>query len=407
MNLHGMDTVSVIATSLANKSLAGSANTLVTEFSYREGDAKIAGRFGPWQIVAGGSGKQLHVDIPITSGEISGLPRKPKISLSGLTARVTLSLRLIPAPTGKDVHHLCFDIEDTLAQNGAAVPLAIIDPDNRLSTIESRVLGESLSASLSENADDISYVFAQVGKAGAGPLEMPHHDWQYIETGDGKSFLAITGALLPISGEEDFDPLLLKNDANAVFALSKKAFCERILLPYLKSSFRPKCSFAIKKQQIVSTKPVHLPRLKSGLWWVEPTISKLTFELKKGELTVTAKTKSKMPLGTKFDCTVVSHLKYHLDARHQVGFQTDPKPKVTYSVGLPGVLDTLIGWFVNWIVSFFHKPIVKMVSGIATALQGMNSRAGQPVSWTGQRDFQTEKAELTSTCFWSADTRPT
>lgn len=406
MNLHGMDTVSVISAALANRALAAGANRLITTFDYREGRVRLQGTFGPWQIVPGGSGRLLRVDLPIKTGTANGLRGQRTKSLGGLTVRVDLSLRLIPAPTGGGVHDLCFDIEGSGGSGGAALPLTVIDPEEILTPVERSALASAMGACLSAHAADISFVFAQVGRAGAGPLSMPNHDWRYVETGDGTGYLAIAGALGAISGDEDFDPELLKGEAQAVFALSYRAFYERILLPYLQSSFRPKAGFKLSGAKIVSTSSIRLPEQTSGVWWVKPTITGLSFVLKKGALEVTAVTRSEMPLWTTFDCTVVSTLPFVLNAKHDMRFQPDPKPKVTYSVGLPPVLDTLIGWFVNWIVGFFDAPIKAMVSGIATGMQSMNSRAGQPVSWTGIRDFETDAAELSATCFRTADLRP-
>lgn len=402
MNLMGQDIVSLVSIELINEALAKNADKLITGFHFRENGIDLEGTFGPWQIIRGGAPKLLNVRVPIEEGRIEGLSGSKAIDLSGLALVLQLALRLIPSPSGKGGKDLRFDVirEGMLAAPPVA-PIEIIDPDGRLTAMQKAVLNEAITSCLSAHLPKISYVFASVDAAGNSAFAMPNSNWRYEETGDGRAYLAIMGALDDKAGE-GVDPLLVKDGAEMAFAVSKKAFLGKLLHPYLSQNFKPRASFAYHNaQQTVSlTSKVSLPELKQGIWWVRPTITELVFSLSKGALDVKAVSVSEMPLWTTFKSTVRPHMPFTVRGG-KVAFTPDRNPKEEHSVGLPGALDWLIGWFVNWIVSFFDKAITSVVQSITTHMQVLNTPGMQPVRWNGVSEFRSDMGEL-GDCFWLA-----
>ncbi|MCK0094995.1 TULIP family P47-like protein [Yoonia sp. F2084L] len=389
------DTVSIVSVDTANNVLAADQDKLITGFRYRERHVRVEGEFGPWRIVKGGSGQLLHVEVPFASGRMQGSGKA--VDLTGVVMKIELALKLIPVPETPDQKHLVFDIEDALERANSkegAHALRIVDPSGKIPSLKLNVVREVVPTCLSKHVDKVSFVFASVATKTTGGLEMPHNAWRYVELGDGSAYLAIMGCETAIT-DTTMDPKLIKPKLDRIFALSKHAVQNRIILPYLNNSFKPKAHFKYnpKSKVIANSKPIKLPKMEHGIWWVDPTINSITFTLVPGHLRCVVKTVSKMPLWTTFNCDLTMNMPLKV-VNHKVQFAVDPKPGVTHSVGLPPGLDVLVGWFVNWIVGFFHEPIVALLSNISKRMQSLNSPSVQPVSWLGLPDFRVDKSGL-------------
>lgn len=70
METYGWDTVFATTIDHANKALAASHDKLLPTFNFSMDGYQIDGAFGRWQIVPGGAGKLLHLELPIESGKM-------------------------------------------------------------------------------------------------------------------------------------------------------------------------------------------------------------------------------------------------------------------------------------------------------------------------------------------------
>ncbi len=413
MTLNGWDTASITDVALVNESLAARQNELITEFDFREGSLHFHGRFGAWEILPGGSLQLLNIRIPIKTGRLEGLPRRPRrVDISGVSLILKIALRLLPAPDGSGKSDLLFDFENKLSVNGEdpVLPLDIEDPTGRLNDMQKTMLRTAAAACLSAHGGDVSFVFASVESRGSTTTDVlatPHSDWCHVITSEGRQYLAVLGALSPPKGGiNSFDPALITKPGSAYLVLSNRMFIQRLLLPTLVADFRPKTQFAANAVQVRNKRPIPLPPQKYGLSELRPIINSIVFSMKATALSVKVSTKTDIGLGAILTCNIDMTMPFVFDAKkREVSFRPDPKPKESHTANLPGILDALIGWLIRIIVGFFDQPIHDLAVSIARGMQKFNSKGVSTANWTGVRDFQVGDAALNG-CLWFCDTRP-
>lgn len=409
MNLDGWDMVAVLPVDRVNAALAAGRGTPV-EFSYREKPLVIEGRFGPWQIVSGGSVQLLHVDIPILDGRyMDARGRPPLVDLAGLTLRVEMALRLVPAPDEPGARDLCFDVLreglDSALQPVRA--LALKGGEERLGAKATRVLMLALATCLSAHPDRIGHVFARA--RASGPLELEHHDWAWLESPTG-GHLAMLGSVTPPSADmkpDHIDPRVLGNGPSRAFTLSDRAFFRRVLGPWMNTGFRPKGRFSIRAGGISLAAPLALPKRKESGFVLHPVLHRLDLHRKGAGLGLS------VHCVTRIDgLTVELHTEMELvmpftfdAATGTVSLRRDPKPKSrTWAVG-SGFWGAIEAFIANLVLIFIQDSIGALANSIATMMHNMNTSKVQPITWPGQPPFQPKTAYLND-CFHFAETKP-
>jgi len=74
MQTFGWDTVFVIDVGRVNAALAAHSNELLLQFDAslgEEANVSAVGKFRPWEVVKGGAGKILYVQMPIEQGTLT------------------------------------------------------------------------------------------------------------------------------------------------------------------------------------------------------------------------------------------------------------------------------------------------------------------------------------------------
>lgn len=399
MSLNGWDVVSVVATSVINKSLRDNTQKLCTKFKYREEGLRISGTFGAWQIAPGGSPRKLIVDLPIENGTMrTSVWRKDRHSLKGMTLRVELALRLLPAPIEGGARELVFDLDRTDGL-GAEIPVTaidLIDPADRLSSEDARVLMITLAACLTNHADQVSFVFASVGALQGGVFATEHQDWAYLEAEGGGEFLALVGAIHPPSENMSADtisPAIFTKDTRASLAISGRALCELVLGPWLNENFRPKARFSANGERVRLQSPCRLPvqsrdgfRLKPVLRELLITKTERGFKFDIGAITDVEG--QSVRLHTKLQMT----MKFAVDnAAGTVKLVQDQKPQSkTWAEGT-GFWGSLIQFIANIVLLFMQDQLAATVNGIAAGMIKLNTPTAQPVTWAGLPDFKATK----------------
>ncbi|MEL7344524.1 MAG: TULIP family P47-like protein [Pseudomonadota bacterium] len=408
MNLDGWDTCSIVSTALVNEALARRAQKTIRTFTYTEDDLEISGAFGPWALVPGGTMKLVHVAMPIASGTIKGVGAA-SVDLSGLILVAQMRLGLIEAGAGK--RNLSFDT--THGESGGQPPIVVTqieDPSGRLGGFNLAMVKEALTQCLSDNAADASFVFASVdarSTATASGLACPANDWAFVDAGAGREYLALLGSLdaKRVDGPIRIDPGLISPDAPAYFAVSQRLFNARALKPIMEQSFRPRTSFAVKGNSVISTKPVGLGKRKVALITVKPILDRVTITPVKGALNVVALAHADLPFKTRLDVTVTIKLAFQHNPRTGAMSFKAGKPVVKHKVSKSGIVGHTLGLIVELIVALAKKPILRSLRQIANGMQAVANPASKPVVWTGVRDFHAALARWDDG-LWIADTRP-
>lgn len=410
MNLDGWDTCSIVAVDLVNQSLARAGEKTIRTFAYREDGLEIGGIFGNWSLVSGGTLRLVTVEMPIREGSISMAGQKP-VDISGVRLRAQMKLGFIDGDS-PDKHNLTFDTsygEGT----GDHEPIKVTDvedPSGKLARFDLDMVKEALTACLSRHAAEASFVFASVdarSTSRASGLACPANDWAFVDPGDGREYLALLGSLdadRPNSAIR-IGPELITPAAPAYFAVSQRLFTQRALLPIIQQSFRPRTTFAIKGQSVVSTKPVGLGKRKIALFNVAPVLRQVTITPVKNAMAVRALAHADLPLSTRLDITVEMKLPFQHNPKTGAMSFKPGTPKVTHKVNKSGILGNTLGLIVELIVTLAQRPILASISQIAKGMQAVNNPAAKPVVWEGVRDFHAGRA-IWDNGLWMADIRP-
>jgi hypothetical protein len=398
VNLDGWDTVSAVSIEALNEALAAGQERLVTSVEVDQPDVLVSAKLGPWRIRPGVAGAFLNVELPISEGSAERLPGvRGTTDISGMSVVVQIALKLLPAADGKR-HELRFDLISRNKPAASVVTLTeVIDPDRRLPDLARALVGQGVAAAVAAHGDNVSYVFASVGgvETSAGWLATSANDWCYVETVDGAAYLAILGAMG--SGDElarVVDPAALKDRPRALLAISETALLKGAVLPYLQRSWFKPMKLKLSGGAIQSTHKLTLPKQKSWPFYANPYIDRLRISVIKNALVSVSHGHADMSLGARLDYSVTTTMPFTFDPKtHTARFNPDKSPKVTQTAHLPGVLDTLVGWLVRWIVSLFEDQITKPIQQAAGSIQSVSSPPVQVVGWLGVH-FQVTNARL-------------
>ncbi len=412
MNLDGWDTCSIVSIDLVNQALQKAAKSTIRTFSYSEDGLEISGEFDGWALVPGGTFRLVNVTMPIRSGTIREAGAA-EVDISGVSLTAQLKLSLIDSE-GADKRNLAFDTSYQEGEGGLTPPIKVTDIDDPTGLLEAfdlDLVKAALTACLSANAAQASYVFASVdarSTAQAAGLACPANDWAFVDAGENRKYLALLGSLDKNRPDKAIrlDPGLMTPAAPAYFAVSQRLFLLRALLPILQQTFRPRTSFAVKGGSVQSTKPVGLGKKKIAMFTVAPVLRNVTVTPVKNALAISAVARADLPLSTHLDVTVNMKLPFHHDPKTgAMSFKPDRKPIVKHKLSKKGILGNTLGLIIDLIVALSKDAILGSVQKIATGMQALNNPTTKPVVWTGVRDFHASQARWDEG-IWMADTRP-
>ncbi|MCZ6618615.1 MAG: TULIP family P47-like protein [Gammaproteobacteria bacterium] len=404
MELYNWDAVSIASVQRINEALRNNADELLLTFEYADAQAVICGEFGSWQIAAGTAGSLVYLDLPIDSGTLqpptSQAQNQNGTDVAGVIVRVEVPLRIMPPPAQGGDRTLCFDLRSGEGDDSDAGVRFVHteDPENRLDELSQAVLGNAVARCLTANGAKVSYVFAKLGVAATNYswLTLPYYHWCQIQTVKGPGYLAVLGSATADEKERVVDSRALTGDPAAVFMVSQTLFMSGAVLPHMNNSFVKGSRFHAHGDHLRLAKPINLPtRNFSFLYTARPVIDKMDLYISGSNMVVVTDGHMGLPLGAQLTFTVTTKLPFTYDpGKRGVAFKPDKNPDVKTHVKLLPGLDTIVGWFVRWIVSFFNEGINGTVRSIASALQGMSSPPPAAVSWTGLREFLLTDAKL-------------
>ncbi len=412
MDLQGWDTAYATTLDLINKSLAKPEGVL-TSFELDEEGMSLAGKFGAWSIVPGGSGTLLHLKIDIASGTISG-GGAPNAKLDGLSVIFEIDLLLLPPDASKQ-QKLVFNFQKVGKASdkpspGLIVPIKVNDPNKVLSFMQEAVLGAGIAQNLVTKAADISFAFAQVNlvppDAASSWLTPVKCAYTYYETTAGAGYLVILSSTTnrDISGlSRNVDPALVSGTGNAFFGVSEAMFQQHVILPVLPKVYTKTdasyFAFNAANKHINATKPIPLNGVKSGAIWYYPIIQSLDVKVSGSTVVSTVTGNCDMHMGMSMTFSVTSTSQSSFNAtKATLSLAKDPKPQTSHASHIPWY-DYLIGAIPDIIMAIV-VPII--ADGIA---DGLNSQVSDmdfaklgplSVKWPGMKTFDISGGGLNS-----------
>lgn len=410
MKLSGWDTAYATKIDPVNAVLADPRNTIST-FSLDEQGLTVAGSFGAWSIVPGGSGELLHLVTSIQSGTISG-GGLPTGDLAGVSVLLEINLRFLPAklPQQQDLRFHFEKVGKTGVPSdpGVVTPLSVTDPHKSLTFLQSAVLGVAVAQCLVDHADSISFAFASVSLASPGPsdgwLTPVSCGYTYFQTGAGIGYLvvlAVTDSRATDSLSRQIDPELVAGSGPAFFAISSALFLQHVIQPVLPQVYPgtrdSTFSFSAASNRIISTSHIGVGGVKSGAITYYPIIDALHIEVVGGSVRSNATGDCDLYMGMSMTFGVSSNSVASFDAaKAELSLSKDKSPAVTHESHVPWY-DYLMGGLPDLIIAIV-VPLVAdgIADGLGAAVGGMSfAKAGpQSVKWAGTKSFNVAGGEL-------------
>ena len=226
MDLFGWDTIFATTLSKANQALRAGMANLVSSFTFSESGFDLTGAFAPWQMVTGGAGKLLHMQVPIVSGTMKS--GSGSIDLAGLSVTVEVSLQLLPSQAGAGASDLRFNFSSVGSTPGSATPglvtpLSISDPQNRLTSVQQRIVMGAVANCLVQNGPKVSYIFGTINPLAISIpwLRPAASDYAYADAqGSSDGVLAI----LSVTSNRDISALQRGLDQTVIQGWTGDAF---------------------------------------------------------------------------------------------------------------------------------------------------------------------------------------
>ena len=280
MQTKGWDTISVIKQDSINEEIRRNWANLNPEFNYilPDGAGGITGRFNPWQVINGGGGKLLRMELPIAEG-VMLVDGKP-FEISGISAIIELTLTMMPQPDKTilktQYSRIARDVNEIQGDNeGWIHPITLVGDDGRLGVF-SELLLDSICEFLIEHPDRLVLTFAEISlnKAGCPEWLLPKTvAYSYLDTGY-LSVLAVCDdrgrGNLPL----DVDVSGLTDQSDSFFIISPHLLFKNLIVPSLCSIYQNASvnDFSISDDGFHNTRDLDMEKVKSGAIYYTPVV---------------------------------------------------------------------------------------------------------------------------------------
>ncbi|MEL6533783.1 MAG: TULIP family P47-like protein [Bacteroidota bacterium] len=419
MILNGWDTVSIIQADVANQKLKENTSHLIMDFdtTWEEGFSgtyKAKGTFGSWWI-SGGSGDDLHLRIPIKSGEVWDVkyPDK-KTEVAGYELTFEVNLKFIPATVPQEGSKLTFDIRQVnkTGENPQQGDITLIATQAPSGSKYAEALGMAVARLLTQNKDKITFVFAEVGAGGSSlpvwlrPVKTKYSYHQPL--GEAESFLAI----LSVTSDKDIAGLssniesaILPKKYPLSFAISGALFLKHIYLPVLPGAFKHATldDFSYADGKITLSKHFDLDSTQVSGTSYTPVITSMTISIDSDKIKNDSSGRADLHLPNayiSFATTLQNKLEYSASTQ-RISFDKDPHPQkhssahipwYDYLLGIGSISDALIAAVTDAVE--LHVGAGLATDNIAGSLR---SATANVVSWG---DGVSVKTGVLNDCFY-------
>ncbi len=250
---NGWDMVSICRVSALNARIKAE-KSYPEALSYAVGDDyRVDGTFGPWQVIAGGDGRNIHLRLPMENGTFRA--GKDEYSLKGVYVNINVRLSYFPIPDMVHAKDGSYELKVRTTSQGDADPIAsvywVYDPSGKMDTIPCSILSALYAAWLNkpENLEKFNTLFSTVLINNMGD-KSEDYKWlratsiSYAYTDKGSEDSSIFGVLCMTNDRSheglpnQLPALSLQRDDNAVFLINKQIFVKYQFVPALPYIFK-------------------------------------------------------------------------------------------------------------------------------------------------------------------------
>jgi hypothetical protein len=421
----GWDTVFVADIREINQALAKDAGRSVETFRFDEHGFHIEGTFGAWEIVPGGSGDLLDLQITIAAGSLSMEGLAQPVDLAGVKVVLTVSLRFLPAPDASQTKVLTFHFDSVADHNTTAPGAGVVSfhktiaPDGLLTPLQQTAVGMAIASALVHHAAQVSFVFAAVNPLAAtqAPWLQPRHlAYCYADVvGTGAQMLSIlcVNAERPISDlPRQLDPGLLAPDQNAGLALSESLFLANVLIPALAQSFRtPVANFrpgtvpGLNQQGVLLANKFPLPAVHKAGQTYTPWINALTAVVEDTRVQLEVHGTCDMKMNIRMDFRANSTLgATFMPATGSLAFSTIGSPVFHKHIHVPwydhlfDIFGLVAEVILDVTVAVIGNELGKSIAQVSSARE-ISSCAPNLVGWLGGTKFTPTQGGLATSLY--------
>lgn len=311
---NGWDTVSICRVTALNERIK-SDQTYPENIQEMQNPFTLEGKFAAWQVVTGGDGRNVKLNVPMASGTYVGLNNE-KFDLSGISVDIYVTLSYFPLPKEKveDGHYKLYvqSVQQDQANPIASV-IALKDPNKKLDSINKSILRGLFESWLNkkENLEKFNTLFATILINNMGK-ESEEYKWlrattiSYAYTDSGSEETSIFG-ILCMTNDRSADGLprqlpaiALEKDDNAIFTISREVFVKYQFKPALPFIFpeSPKAVYDIDSSgTVVNCKGINLDKVRVGAIDYEPVAEQFEVSFDENYIQTTANIKTNISPG--------------------------------------------------------------------------------------------------------------
>lgn len=254
---YGWDTVFAIRYSDVNSAIAraGSSPDRIdqTESSGSQ-TVTIGGPFGDWALTGGGSGQNVHMDLPVTALTLDDSNNQPPRIFPNVTIEIELKLEFVPQPDSANEGNsgVWHDLRLALPAAGRNIAVAVLDiryDGQDMDNIQRALIMGLAQTWLNdgENLKKFAHTFASVNlnaKADVGEFQWMRPTHVSYAVADQDSVSSGIFAVLCMTDDRSADKLFHQVSPNAIpegkrsaFLISKERFLARMLMPGIATMF--------------------------------------------------------------------------------------------------------------------------------------------------------------------------
>ncbi|WP_373504787.1 TULIP family P47-like protein [Aestuariivirga sp.] len=252
MDTYGWDVVVACAVERLNALLKLQFTSTPATLSYSDPSSQttLQATFDPWRIVAGGSDRKLHIEMPIKTGSLDS----PFVSakLDGVVVLASVELDFVSNAAGT-ASNLTFNFSSVASQAGDPTKgsIYIVNPDTSGVLLKqdptktaATALHDFIPLCLIASKASLNYVFTTLNltPAGAGSWLTPHSPAYVFVAGSGGTagylaVLSMVSAAAAVPSARDVDPGLCTANSDIAIAYAGPVFLQNVIMGQLPSSF--------------------------------------------------------------------------------------------------------------------------------------------------------------------------
>ena len=248
---NGWDTVSICRIPALNAQIKAK-KTYPASISYQLEQFSLSGDFNAWQVIRGGNGRILKLNLPMQSGQYNGLDNGAgsTFNLAEVSVEIEVNLSYFTIPNHEcakdDEYELKVNINKISSSDQIAQIFSLRDPSGKMDYINQTILRKLFEKwlNLPENLKNFGTLFSTAIINNFGQ-QSEEYKWlrataiSYAYTDKETEDSSIFGVLCMTNGRprdglpNQIPAVDLQKDDNAIFLISREVFVKYQLLPSL------------------------------------------------------------------------------------------------------------------------------------------------------------------------------